>query len=535
MQQVPVPVRRARVGHSALLALVLTIGLALFAAYAGPYGRQEAGPRSSPARTGVGGARAVPVVPTRPPPPPSPSALPALRVFGEPIQERLLVDAAGLRLLDLGTGTLGPVLADTRWPSQLIRTASGFICVCVTTASLADGEMVSLRAQVLDRSGRADRPKMIGSFRGYDDPALKPDEQGNSIAIGGAVSDDESTLFLGLAQRNRDSWRRSVLVVDLRTGAVGQRVELDRLLLPKGEASSDPTFAFSPEIVLSPSGRRAVVSAEGSGAYGTQGVKRWRVSIAGTRLESLSPLRGGSGTLPASCSIGGYIDEETYYSLCGWGGDLRLIRARLDGSVLKEQSIEGMETPGGFVAQVVDMSTKRLYLWNTSSRAVARLDLARGALDRLVTLPEGKTGSRRVDLLGTLVARLSNWVAPAAMAKMLIEPALALSPDGTRLYALGMSIPESDPGRGRSTGVYVVDTESLSLLDRWAPTTDLMSLAVSPDGRYVYAAGMAGVDSSGQETSWPASLTAYDRETGVVRLIAGDLGTDWVILRDTAR
>ena len=155
MEQRLVPVAGRRVGSSAFLALALTVGLALFAAYAGPHGRGATG-APSPATTGVGGARVQPVAPTRPPPPPTPSPLPALRSFGEAVDGHLLVQANGYRFLDLRTGTLDPVLGFPFGPTgNAMPTRSGFAFLSVKATVLPDGHRSVVSIHLADASGQA--------------------------------------------------------------------------------------------------------------------------------------------------------------------------------------------------------------------------------------------------------------------------------------------------------------------------------------------------------------------------------------------
>jgi hypothetical protein len=64
------------------------------------------------------------------------------------------------------------------------------------------------------------------------------------------------------------------------------------------------------------------------------------------------------------------------------------------------------------------------------------------------------------------------------------------------------------------------------VLGTWAPLGDLTSLAVSGDGRFVYAAGQGGVAADGTEAPGRrASMTVYDTADGSVRLVAGTLAT----------
>lgn len=74
--------------------------------------------------------------------------------------------------------------------------------------------------------------------------------------------------------------------------------------------------------------------------------------------------------------------------------------------------------------------------------------------------------------------------------------------------------------------MFSFDSESLAPLGNWAPTADFVSLAVSRDGRFVYAAGAPGVDASGTPSGFGASITVYDTSDGSVRMVAGQLGHD---------
>jgi hypothetical protein len=116
-------------------------------------------------------------------------------------------------------------------------------------------------------------------------------------------------------------------------------------------------------------------------------------------------------------------------------------------------------------------------------------------------------------------------MAPPAAAKVFLEPALVVSTDGTRIYGLGVEALGGD-GSGGSRGIFAFDATTLEPIGHWAPTADFASLAISPDGRFVYAAGQSGVDATGSLAPYWASITVYDTSDGSVRLIAGDLGSD---------
>src|SRR2546427_6384531 len=96
---------------------------------------------------------------------------------------------------------------------------------------------------------------------------------------------------------------------------------------------------------------------------------------------------------------------------------------------------------------------------------------------------------------------------------------IVVSVDGTRLYTLGIASPAG--GSQDSAGVFAFDASTLAPLGRWAPQADLTSIAVSDDGRNVYAAADGGPSSAGDPApEFGASMTAYKTSHGSVPLIA---------------
>ena len=114
-------------------------------------------------------------------------------------------------------------------------------------------------------------------------------------------------------------------------------------------------------------------------------------------------------------------------------------------------------------------------------------------------------------------------MAPSALAKVFLEPAIVVSADGSRVYALGID-PLGGGELGGSKGVFAFDAHSLEAIGHWPATADYISLAVSPDGRFVYASGDGGLDAAGNPSPNGASITVFDTADGSVRLLAGQLG-----------
>jgi hypothetical protein len=517
----------------------------VFAAYAGPYGRHDAGARATPARTGVGGARALPVVPTMPPPPPTttpgPTAapLPKFARFGAPVPGgRVLVMAEAYSFLNLDAGLLEPI-PGAGWPSQVVRTRTGLACVCVRLTSDAQGSTARVSVSSIG-AGLPRAMVSVGSYRGFADPARSQSEQDPAIAVSASTAPDGSTIYVGSAARGRQAWELSVAVVDLERGQVVQRRVIDRVPLTRrvenpaaapspASPVEAPTFASAgpPDVRFSPDGRHAMLAAWLE-TYTGPARPHWLATLEGGLLRDVQPFRDRAGWLESNgCVDEGFASARTYYALCAtWTASPRLSWMKLGGPE-REIALEGVGSPNSLsVDGVLDMARGKYYVWSPDTLGVARIDLLGGRIEQQLKLTPPTTGATDDGPLTGLARAVSAWVAPAALGKTFLQPALALSPDGTRLYAIGVNAPQNRISY--SSGLWVMDSARLTLLDRWQPTADLVSVAATPDGRFVLASGLPSVDADGNENDWPASVTAYDARTGEVRLIAGALGSGWV-------
>ena len=141
------------------------------------------------------------------------------------------------------------------------------------------------------------------------------------------------------------------------------------------------------------------------------------------------------------------------------------------------------------------------YAWNPINTDLSRLDLRTGELS--VGEPQRPNRSGLPNPQGDLIV---------------------VSADGTRVYTLGIA--SSDPGSpGDSAGVYAFDASTLAPLGHWAAQAAFSSIAVSEDGRHVFAAAPSGTTAAGDPgPEFGASITAYNTSDDSVALIAGRLG-----------
>jgi hypothetical protein len=166
-----------------------------------------------------------------------------------------------------------------------------------------------------------------------------------------------------------------------------------------------------------------------------------------------------------------------------------------------------------------DTDRGRLYYWDPFEHRLVIVDAVARTIVASIDAP---TAAARGSLVEAALRAFGCWIAPTAAAKVLLEPPMLLSPDGSRLYALGVTGTNFEDGAG-SAGVFVFDIATPAFVARWAPTADIYGIALSADGSALYASGLGGVNAAGETASQPASLTAYDTRTGDVRLILGAL------------
>jgi hypothetical protein len=543
MEQLPVRVRPGRFSSGAVLALVLTIGLALFAAVAGPYTPGGRGGAATSSRPAVGGARRVPLVATMPAPAPTPpepdaaASLPRLVRFGAPVPSgKLLVSAGGYAFLDMDAGRVDAIPGAT-WPSQVVRTRAGLACVCVNVTSRSDGQSAAIRITWLE-SGVRPEDLAIGTIPGYLDPGRGSDDQGESVAVSATASPAGDAVYIGTAVRERRAWLLAVTAVDLTTRRVSQPIVVERV--PLTERVENPTVAPSPRspieaptmatatapvVRVSPDGGSAVIGAW-IGSHGQElGHRHWIAEVRRGLLRDIEPFRDQEGWLASSdCQDEGFASANVYYALCyTWTSSPRLSWIPLHGRG-RQITLEGIGSSSSVsVGGVLDAARGRYYVWSPDTLGIARIDLIGGRMEQIGRL-RPTTSVVGGDPLRAVAHGLAAWIAPVAAAKTWLNPALAISPDGSRLYALGVA-----PQEGRmsgSSGVWVIETATLKEVDQWDATADFVSVVATADGRFVLASGMPRVDAQGRETNWPASLTAYDSRSGEVKLIAGDLGSE---------
>ena len=529
----------ARFGRAAAIAVAATVVLSLAAVWLNmPAATGPVGPGATPAgaaRTGQPTAAPRTAIPATP----SPTPLPPYARFGAlPDPSTIVVDSgAALQVLDLGSGALGaPVSTSSDIASPLeLRPGGGYVCACGRLVQAGSSDGVAVTMTFFDAAGRVADSFRVGSgamtYSGTLDPTVHvaSSDQGPSALIGGTLSADGRFFYLAWLQRRPPVWQRGVDVVDLQARRV---VGTTRLPDSPSNDGGAAVYPGAPGIQIAPDGRHVVVAAQQDLIGNSQ---QWFVaSMDGAKLGAFAALASGAGTLSdcvqhSSSVIGeGFATAGTYYGLCvGPSGSVVLRRVDLSGTGLGDTALHGVTSEGlpGEAARVVDRAHGLLYVWSAFTGTLLRVDLATGRVTGSGQAPKAAaTVDGPLDLLGVAAHTIGEWIAPTATAKMYLNPAIAMSPDGSRLYALAANGSSPiDPTAG-SAGVWVFDAQSLAVLDHWQPTADYMSITLSPDGAFAYVGATSGVDAAGRASGQQASVTVFDTRTGSVRVVCGALG-----------
>lgn len=512
-----------RVGQAATAAVALTVVGALIAVI---ITRPLNEPGKSPAPSG----------------PSSPSAtrgaqattLPKLLVQGElPSPTRVLVSTEGgdFATVDLATGSRGRPLTGATFGSQVrVRADGSMVCLCVKT-SLSVGDQPTVADVTLDRfdpAGSLVSSVPVRSFTGEPDPRdeglLLPDRPAHVLtamrfSAGGRYG------FVGWSARAQPVWHSGLLVVDLQSGAVVSELDLPDASAGDGEARQVVT---APVVVGSIAADGLLVGrswyrwspASSESATYTFSVDAFRVGFAGGELSGVDPIPAASGCA-AQISLGGPLPDGGTWLACTGGPTAGTVVRRLaaDGTLLGDVVISGASGVEDLtVTTSPDGSV--LYVWNPASATLSQIDLASG---------EKQERSGLTARSGDALTAFGRWLAPAAAAKSFLRGAVIVSPDGSRVYAIGVKEGIDGSDLSGSAGVFVFDAASLEPLATWQPTADFISIAISADGRFLYAAGLPGVDEGGQaKVRQQASITVFDTRDGSQRLIAGELGVDFI-------
>jgi hypothetical protein len=175
---------------------------------------------------------------------------------------------------------------------------------------------------------------------------------------------------------------------------------------------------------------------------------------------------------------------------------LDLVTGAVQGVDLPFQSKDSIPNEAG-----LSHDGRRLYVLAPTLGELAVVDLAERRLEQTLLVDTGAGAAADAPLLARAWASVQGLFVREALAKVYFQGAVQASPDDRRLYAVGAA------GRGdeaRPDGVWVIETGTWRVTDRWLPGFAPATLLLSADGRYLYA----------QQAPW-----GQGADVGVVRVL----------------
>lgn len=490
--------------------------------------------------------------PTRRPTAPPATPLPEITIGQGPIPDLpLAVDIDGLRLVDPRTGASERIAAMGAGQDAIFveEDGSGWWCLCVERIS--DGgvsEVMDLEIRRLDRAGRVvDQVPVTqlvssGPF-GANDYSPRFDLE---------LAPDGRHAYLATGVRSLNRWTFELGIIDLREGGFGGRSSLGTLdVVPPPEPGSSPSprpdggpccpesWVGGPSIRLSPDGRRMLASVTldtfdptdgGSSAW--EG-RYWMLDVgldpSAPAVSAAHPFTADAAADLRTCWWLAWLDDDELLATCQPEGQYLVRRFGSNGELRGELALR--QTPQGWLSEpLVDRRSGTAYLWDPIAHRLSRLDLDDETADELVVDPEapdpvGPSGASPRRAWSNMTSDYRPW-----WSSQLVPAAT-----GDRLFAIGF---KSGAGGGPdnfvypygSSGVWVFDPESLSLIDHWPAAAAYESISITADGRWLLAGGTTGVDVDGRPTAWQASLSVHATDDGRIVLRLGQLGADSTIL-----
>lgn len=214
-------------------------------------------------------------------------------------------------------------------------------------------------------------------------------------------------------------------------------------------------------------------------------------------------------------NVGHTPDGKMLYAVTGgYSSDpLRVDFFDLDRGRLSDRVDLGFGT-GFDVSQQTGVSAdgRLLYVFDSSSGKLVTVDLVnRRLVDSAMvdmSILQGAKGS----LLGRVWGAVSGLVVQETSAKIGFTGSMQLSPDGKRLYAIGIKGYDEAPN-----GVLVIDTTTWQVVDRWLAGQSPIQLIASGDGRYLYAMTVAWANQG------ESGMRIVDTTTGTEVAVSNEL------------
>jgi len=347
---------------------------------------------------------------------------------------------------------------------------------------------------------------------------------GDAIVVEPAISPDDSTVYLATIVREVDGVGARVFAVDAASGEIGGKADVP---LPAGEGG--PVL---PIVRVSPDGRGLLLTVW-STTIGQDPREAWAphafaISVGPddpseigppVAVDPLSPQTSGP-----SCFGEAYVATGTYGALCDWtGANPPRLSLQVKDARDFRRSFSMPATLTSALDVQVDAEGGRVFVWSFERRAIARLDVASGEVtSRAYGFGDSAASISPTEPRPYPVTDPVRWGGMGSASEVFGGHTLLGSPDGLVLFAIGGGS-RGSADLPASTGVWVIDADTLELVDVWAPAAYYHDIALTFDGEYVVALGLSGVNEAGASAPWQPSITYHRAGDGQVVEIIGSM------------
>ena len=470
---------------------------------------------------------------------------------GPPLAGELILSGTAIQRLDLATGATEDLVPITQWQDGVVRLGDDRVaCICIVSGFDDRGATRTVRLIVLDTTTDATVSSDLATYASSPEFAIDQPDPVFDVAFDGGAAHG----VLAMATRTASDWRISIRGFDPNVGESGPDVPLGTIAVPAfpgpsptpaptpspNEPVSSNIYLDGPHVRIAPDGRTAFVFgvAQHYSDYRdpvfTRGAWRIRLAEDGS-VEDVAPF-ADFGRLPTYCSGTGFVGNDMLVAVCAAQDSVNPNATRwtahvfdADGRLLR--SI-GLASSGqyGYAEPLVDDGNGRIFLWDQVDLRIARVDLATGAVasakfDAAASTTEGVASAGP--------GRPPSWHDTESALQQSPYDILAGSPDGRRLYATGFQPREGPDFYGqRSLGVFVIDPETLGLVQHWSPVANDTAISVLADGRIAVSA-QPGMNAAGDQVPWEGSLTIREAADGAIVARYGRLSADMppIVLR----
>jgi hypothetical protein len=462
-------------------------------------------------------AEAVPV--------PSATPLPLIQWFtgSEAPLDDVLLEAGRIRRLKLASAHLGDDALALPGRDLLLPAPRGAtICLCWQGSGPLPGEERRLDLVRQDRDGREISRTSITSVDGPDqaDPADGP----TRIAL--EPSPDGRFAYLARARRSGTRWQVSLDVIDTIAGSIVDTVDL---IAGPAVGSTRILSIEAPQLRTAPDGRHLLLTAGvlrdpliGPGMTS----RAWIAELDANRIGTVVEADVLADPSAAACDWVDFATADLIVRGCrvqveGQEPSFKIQRYDLEGRDLGALVVAPWRTESG--DPLLDVTHGVAYTWDPVAHVLRSVDLVEGVEHASDGQPIDVQPPAAVQALGSRPPQGAPvaWSDGRSATDARGPRTLVGSPDGRLLFAVGVgSVPEG------SSGVWVLDAQTLDLVERWPAAAAYTSIALLEDGRWLAAIGRPGVTGTGDPAAWSTSLTVHDAITGRPVLIIGDLRTD---------